>query len=119
MESRTVIPSGLYQHKEIANSFRSCLRIHPNSDISKAGVQEHIFLHLLYGRIFEGLDSLWLYLDADDRNGFQGQLLVIGGSRRNLFHDLDSLGYPAEGRELAVELRLRRHAYEELSSAAI
>ena len=93
--------------------------LHLQGDVAEARVQQHILAHLINGGVFERLDALRLDLDANDLDRRERALRRIYGDERNLINHLDAFGNLPEGRELAVELRLRPGADEELRAVAV
>src|SRR5215216_2856184 len=119
VKSRVIIPARFDQLQKVAYVLRREVRLHLNSYIAEARPDQNIFSHLIYRRIFEWLDLLWLNLDARDFDRSYSRLLFVCGYERNLINDLNAFCHLSECRILAVELRLRRCADEELSAAAV
>src|SRR5262245_12302554 len=114
-----VIPPRLRELQKVANVLRRQIGIERDDEVAQTGMKDDLLAHLVDAGVLERLFALRLDLDADDFDRRVELLFGVGLGRRYFIDDLDAFGDLAEGRELAVELRLGRRADEELGAVTV
>src|SRR6185369_8925514 len=119
MKRGVVVPAALDELQKVANVLRRQHRVHLQRYVAQAGVKQNIPAHLIDGSIFERLELLAFDLETGDPDRSDGQAVAVGWRERDAIDDVDSFGDLTKRRELAIELRLRRRANEELYAVAV
>jgi hypothetical protein len=123
MESRAVVEPQFGEPQEPANVLRRRVGKEFQSDGPPVGTDDGpILRHLLRRRFLEGRPlrrGAFSLESPQDLDALQDTLVCVGLQLRNRLRYAHPLDYPAEHGVVAVQLRLVRHADEELSAGAI
>lgn len=117
-----VVDAERRQAQEVADMGRRDLRKESESDLSHRRLDDDGEARELRGALLGERHDRWgrdrTDLDTEDLDALQRDLSFVGGGFRDLPEDIQAFHHVAERSELAGELRLVRHADEELGSTA-